>query len=1362
MEIRNNLKIASNLEEKALKKKMAESNKNNFNVELLTGSNYYTWKFRMNVLLEEKDVYEFIINEFKEDDYNDDKKREEARKKDNKCKSLIIQCLHDSQIEIVRDDKTAYGMWKSLKERYEKRGIPGQLMLRKKFMSMKLSDIFKLEEFLSEFDLVVRQLEASGVDLKEQDIVCTLLLAMPKNLETIVNIIESVPADNLTVDFVKSKLRAEVERRKSVNDNSDSYAKPAAFNNTIPNQGLCYTCGKRGHFKRDCRSNRGHRGVFQRGGQQGSVFRSYNRGFINNQRLGPRGVMRGSRGGFRGNGQGRQNFPDGQPDGQYAENEVQSDVQGGQNICFMTNQANKNETVSTDKLLFYIDSGCTDHLISDKSFFSDFMYLKNPINIAVAKNNNFMIATGVGNINMYSNVYGKEVKCTVKNVFYVPSLRRNLLSVKRLEMAGIRVVFADGQVCLYNNKILIGLGYRNNLYEISFRVQNVECLNTETENDVTKIWHKRLGHICYSNLEKLIKNKMVNGIENVKIGKVDFCESCVSGKMTRLKFGTRSKAKRVLEIVHSDVAGPITPTSHDNGKYFVTFIDDYSNFVIVYIIKAKSEVFDCFVDYVKMVQTKFSSKISVLRCDNGREYISGEIKNFCRTNGTFIDFTNPYTPEQNGKAERFNRSLVEKARAMIKEANLSKVFWSEAIRVAAYSLNRSPSNANENNLTPAELWNGSKPNIKNMRVFGCVAYVHIPTQFRNKFDEKSKKSIMIGYTTTGYRLWNVEEQKVFVSRDVVFNEQEYYFKRKLPEIDSDSDENENENNEEIEDQEQEEFIESDQRNENIIENNEYTRPKRERKLPRRLEDYEVNFNRMALLGEFCDTPTSYSDAKESTQWQYWNKAIEEELNALKEHNTWQLVKKEKDQEIISNRWVFKIKENEEGEKVYKARLVARGFEQYYLNDQIHAPVARLSTLRILLSICNKFDLFLVQLDVKNAFLNSEIKEKVFMKIPEGLQVSEKDKDKVILLNKAIYGLKQAPKAWNDRFNSFMVNLKFKRSKSDYCLYNYFDRSLKCYLLIYVDDILIACSDENFLNDLKTKLIKTFKMNKLSDQYNFLGIRIERDIKNKIITIDQTLAIEKIVKRFNVENCRNFKTPIEKNLNLKRNLDELLKTKLPYKELLGSLMYIMMGSRPDICFSVSYFSKFQDYATDEHFHHLLRVLKYLKSTINYKLYFSYSDEELICYTDADWANDSSDRKSVTGYCFKLFNGLISWSSKKQTIVTLSSTESEFVAVCAASCELIYIKNLLDELNISISIPISLYEDNQSTIKLLENFENNKRCKHIDVKFHFVVDLINNGIINVKYVCTNEQLADVFTKSLCYEKFSYFVKSLSIKE
>lgn len=281
--------------------------------------------------------------------------------------------------------------------------------------------------------------------------------------------------------------------------------------------------------------------------------------------------------------------------------------------------------------------------------------LEEPINVAVANNKNYMCALGVGEIKVVSLLEDREIECNIKNVLFIPNSRKKLLSVKKLDAANIEVIFDDSKFKLLHKNEIIGIGFIKNLYDISFEVQFNESGNVEVENKNAKLWHKRFGHICTRNLEKLVKNKLVIGIEDLKTNKVEFCDSCARNKLTRSKFGIRTKAKRLLEIIHTDVAGPINPISHDGCKYFVTFIDDYSNFVYVYGIKNKSEVFDRFKEYILMVQSKLSHKVSVLQCDNGREYISNDLQIFCKQNGTFIDYTKHLTPQS--KTERPKDSI---------------------------------------------------------------------------------------------------------------------------------------------------------------------------------------------------------------------------------------------------------------------------------------------------------------------------------------------------------------------------------------------------------------------------------------------------------------------------------------------------------------------------------------------------------------------------------------------------------------------------------------------------------------------------------------------------------------------------------
>lgn len=260
-------------------------------------------------------------------------------------------------------------------------------------------------------------------------------------------------------------------------------------------------------------------------------------------------------------------------------------------------------------------------------------------------------------------------------------------------------------------------------------------------------------------------------IENIKISEMNLCEACVAGKQTRNKFTEilESRSRRPLEIIHTDVCGPMTPDSLNGGRYFVTFIDDYTHFTITYVIKAKSDFIDYFKPFEAMAAAHFGTKIARLRVDNGGEYTLNEFKRLFIEKGVQVEFTVRSTPEQNGVAERLNRTLHDKARTMVHDANLSKSFWSEALYTAA------PTRAfrfddDRSYKTPAELWSGKKPDISKLRIFGCTVYSHIPKEFRKKLYSKTTKLIMVGYAPNGYRLWDGEKRKIVIARDVIFDE----------------------------------------------------------------------------------------------------------------------------------------------------------------------------------------------------------------------------------------------------------------------------------------------------------------------------------------------------------------------------------------------------------------------------------------------------------------------------------------------------------------------------------------------------------------------------------------------------------------
>lgn len=337
------------------------------------------------------------------------------------------------------------------------------------------------------------------------------------------------------------------------------------------------------------------------------------------------------------------------------------------------------------------------------------------------------------------------------------------------------------------------------------------------------------------------------------------------------------------------------------------------------------------------------------------------------------------------------------------------------------------------------------------------------------------------------------------------------------------------------------------------------------------------------------------------------------------------------------------------------------------------------------------------MDVKTEFLNGYLDEEIYMALPEGFK-DNKDTKYVYKLNKSLYGLKQASKCWNEIFHTYITKLGFQRSDNDYCLYinTQSDEGLS-YLILYVDDILIASKHLYEVNNIKDNLKKEFDMTDGGELNFFLGIHIKRN--HDTLEIDQIQYLKNVLKKFNMEDSHPISTPMEHKLNLVYDKNDEICDK-PYKQLIGCLMYAMLGTRPDLCHAVSYFRRYQSHPTEQHWIHLKRVLSYIKGSLNHKLCYKKSinmPQVLSVYVDADWGNDINDCRSTTGYLIKLYGCTISWYSRKQQTVAILSTESEYMAVSDAICEVLWIRSLISFLNLNVSEPTLLYEDNQSCIK-----------------------------------------------------------------
>ncbi|GJU21255.1 zinc finger, CCHC-type containing protein [Tanacetum coccineum] len=504
--------------------------------------------------------------------------------------------------------------------------------------------------------------------------------------------------------------------------------------------------------------------------------------------------------------------------------------------------------------------------------------------------------------------------------------------------------------------------------------------------------------------------------------------------------------------------------------------------------------------------------------------------------------------------------------------------------------------------------------------------------------------------------------------------------------------------------------------------------------------------------EYCfiieEDPRTLSEAMASRDVAFWKEAIQSEIDSIMHNDTWELTDLPPGCKALGCKWILKRKMKVDGSiDKYKARLVIQGFRQKEGIDffDTYAPVARISTIRLLLALAAIHDLVIHQMDVKTAFLNGDLDEEIYMKQPEGFVVPGHE-SKVCKLKKSLYGLKQAPKQWHQKFDDVVLSNGFSLNQADKCVYSKFDASGKGVIIcLYVDDMLIFGTDQDQVNKTKEFLSSNFDMKDLGEAEVILGIRIKRG--NNGISISQSHYIEKILTKFNFANCSPVYTPVDPTVKFRPNKGTPV-SQLEYSRAIGCLMYAMISTRPDIAFAVGKLSRYTSNPSALHWQALGRVFQYLKGTMDYGLTYSGYPSVIEGYSDASWINNMEDHSSTSGWVFLLGGGAISWASKKQTCITSSTMESEFVALAAAGNEAEWLRNLVYEIPLwpKPMSTISIRCDSAATLAKAYSQVYNGKSRHLGVRHSMIRELIMNGVISVEFVRTQLNLADHLTKGL----------------
>ncbi|KAL5754948.1 hypothetical protein ACOSP7_023168 [Xanthoceras sorbifolium] len=1274
-------------------------------IEKFDGADFGFWKMQIEDYLYQKKLYQPLLGK-----KPDDMKEEDWNLLDRQALGVIRLTLSRNVAFNIVKEKTTAGLITALSNMYEKPSASNKVHLMRRLFNLRMAEGASVAQHLNEHNTITTQLSSVEIEFDEEVRALILLSSLPDSWNATVTAVSSSSGNNkLKFDDVRDLvLSEEIRRRESGEASSSSALHTESRGRTSERSSYrsrsksrrgksrsgkkdfsCYNCGKKGHFKRDCRAPKKDTGT--------------------------------------------------------------------QESANVTEEAGDAMILSVNSPIesWILDSGASFHATPCREIMEN--YVSGNFGKVHLADDETLKIVGKGDIRL-KLPNGSTWK--LQGVRHIPGLKRNLISIGQLDGEGYCTTFSGCEWKITKGALVVARGKKCGTLYVTSNLENIVAV--ADSDGKSNLWHQRLGHMSEKGMKTLLSKGKLPDLKAVDVG---LCEDCIFGKQKKVSFAKIGKIPKAekLELVHTDVWGPSPVSSLSGSLYYVTFIDDSTRKVWVYFLKKKLEVFDTFRKWKAMVENETGLKIKRLRSDNGGEYRDSRFREFCANSGIKMEKTVPMTPQQNGVAERMNRTLNERARSMRLHAGLPKMLWAEAVNTAAYLINRGPSVPLDGGILE-EVWSGKEVNISHLRVFGCISYVHIDSAKRSKLDAKSNKCVFVGYggDEFGYRFWDYENRKIIRSRDVIFNENLMYKDRSIAESSSSTTEAETKEFAEFE-----EISGSDVQisPETVQEEPSAPELRRSSRVPKPIQRYSPSLHYLLLTDS--GEPECYDEAMQVEDSVKWESAMRDEMDSLMSNQTWELAELPPGKKALHNKWVFRIKEEHNGNKRYKARMVVKGFQQKEGIDynEIFSPVVKLTTIRLVLKIVAAENLHLEQLDVKTAFLHGDLEEEIYMRQPEGFKEAGKE-NLVCRLKKSLYGLKQAPRQWYKKFDSFMSSSGFTRCQADHCCYiKRFDNSF-IILLLYVDDMLVAGSDMQEIMNLKRELSKQFAMKNLGAAKQILGMRIKRDTKSGTLLLSQAEYIKKVLSRFNMQDAKPVSTPLGVHFRLskeqspKTEEERTHMAKVPYASAIGSLMYAMVCTRPDIAQAVGAVSRYMNNPGKIHWEAVKWILRYLRGTTNKTLCFKGGDTTLTGYVDADLAGNVDIRKSTTGYVYTLGGTAVSWVSQLQKIVALSTTEAEYVVVTEASKEMVWLQSFLEELGKKQEDNV-LYCDSQSAIHLAKNPSFHSRTKHIQLRYHFIRSLLEDGILKLEKISGAQNPADMLTKTVTTDKLKLCSTSVGLQ-